>query len=100
MHLTFFKKMLNWRMNNSELIAKGSLKHFPPQHGVYVYQRELKGRSIVVMLNGNDRVQSIDLSFFKEVLPKSSAENIIDGRRINLNKKLTLDRRDIVILTF
>ena len=96
----FLRKVLNWRRENSELIAKGTLKHFPPQQGVYVYQRKLGEKSVVVLLNGNDRVQTIDLSLFREIIPHSNAVNILNGKTIDLSKNLTLNKRESIILSF
>jgi Glycosidases len=95
----FLRKILKWRKENGELIAKGDIKHFPPQNGVYVYQRKLGDNSIIVMLNGNDRSQTIDLSYFSEIISNNSAVNVIDGSIVNLDKELTLDKRGVLILS-
>lgn len=96
----FVKTVLNWRKANSQLIAQGTLKHFPPQKGVYVYQRKLGDKSVVVMINGRNQEQTLDLSIFKEILPKKSARNILDNKTINLDSPLHLNKRDILILEF
>ena len=36
----------------NEVIAKGQLKHFAPNKGVYVYERKYGDKSVVVFLNG------------------------------------------------
>ena len=38
----YMQKLLKWRKGN-EVIAKGKMKHFVPQNGVYVYARNLNG---------------------------------------------------------
>ncbi|MDE6337890.1 MAG: cyclomaltodextrinase C-terminal domain-containing protein, partial [Muribaculaceae bacterium] len=66
--LDFMKKVLNWRKGN-EVIAKGSLKHFMPYQGVYVYERKLGDRQVVVMMNGNDEPVTMDMEQTLEILP-------------------------------
>ena len=62
------KKLLQWRKGN-EVIAKGKLKHFAPNKGIYVYERKYGDKSVVVLLNGTDREQTINLDPYQEILP-------------------------------
>jgi len=48
----FMQKLLKWRQGN-EIIAKGKMKHYVPQNGVYVYERYLNDKSIVVFNEWN-----------------------------------------------
>ena len=49
----FMKKILLWRKNN-QVISKGSMIHFMPTNGIYVYRRSYNGQHVLVMMNGND----------------------------------------------
>jgi glycosidase len=96
----YMKKILNWRKGN-EVIAKGSLKHFAPINGVYVYERKYNGKSVVVILSGSDSEKTIDLATYKEILPKSQAKDIISENTINLSgETLTINPRGVFILEF
>lgn len=96
----YTRKLLNWRKGN-EVIAKGSLKQFVAQNGVYVYERKFNNKSIVVFLSGSDSEKTIELARYKEVLPKSEAKDVISGNIINLNQaNLTISPRNIMILEF
>ncbi len=96
----YMRKLLNWRKGN-DVIAKGSLKHFAPTNGVYVYQREYNGKSVVVFLSGTDEEKVIDLSAYKEVLPATQAKDIVSENIINLTgKTLTIKPRSVMILEF
>lgn len=95
----FCCKLLNWRRGN-EVIAKGSLKHFVIQKGVYVYERKYNGKSVVVFLNGTSEDKTIDLTPYTEVLPKNQSKDIISEKIINLDKSLTLSARQILLLEF
>lgn len=96
---SFLQKLLQWRKGN-EVIAKGKLKHFTPNKGVYVYERKYGDQSIVVFLNGNNKEQTIDLTTYREILPASSGHNILTDKKVELGEKLTLSSRDIWVISF
>lgn len=95
----FTRKLLNWRKGN-EVIARGSLKHYSLQNGVYVYAREYNGKSVVVILNGKNEPAEISLKGYYEVLPKSTVKDYISNKTIDLGNELSLDKRQILILEF
>ena len=95
----FIKKVLNWRKGN-EVIGKGTLKHFSINQGVYVYERKYNGKSVVVIMNGNDRKQDIPLKPYAEVLPKKQAKDMLSGKVVALDNQLTLGEREILVLEF
>ena len=92
-------RSLQWRKGN-EVIAKGQLKHFAPNKGVYVYERKYGDKSVVVFLNGNDREQTIDLVPYQEILPASSAFDLLTEKKVELKNELTLPSRGIYLLSF
>ena len=96
---SFLQKLLQWRKGN-EVIAKGKLKHFAPNKGVYVYERKYGDKSVVVFLNGNNREQVINLNDYQEILPAASAHSVLAGEKVNLANEMTLQSRGIVILSF
>ena len=96
----FMRKLLNWRKGN-EAIAKGTLKHFAPMNNVYVYERKFNDKSVVVMLNGLNSERTIELTQYKEVLPKNQAKDIISEKMINLGgETLTISPRGVLVLEF
>ena len=56
----FTQKILNWR-KNKDVIHTGKTKHYAPQDGVYVYFRYNENESLMVVLNNNDKEQTLDL---------------------------------------
>lgn len=96
---SFLQKLLQWRKGN-EVIAQGTLKHFSPRQGIYAYERKYGNQSVVVLLNGNNREQTIDLAPFQEILPRSSAYNVLTKEKNELGNELTLPSRGILILSF
>lgn len=95
----YLKNLLDWRKGN-EVIAKGSLKHFAPNNGVYAYERRLGDKSVVVFLNGSDEAKTIDLAYYNEIIPAKQANDIIGNKTIDLTTNLTLDSKGICILEF
>lgn len=95
----FTRQLLNWRKGN-QVIGKGSLKHYSIQNGVYVYQREFNGKSVVVFMNGTDDSKELDLTPCQEILPRENALDVLTGKNVNLSGKLCLDGRENLILNF
>lgn len=95
----FTRQLLNWRKGN-QVIGKGSLKHYSIQNGVYVYQREFNGKSVVVIMNGTDDSKELDLAPYQEILPRENALDVLTGKNVNLSGKLRLDERENLILNF
>ena len=95
----FTRRLLNWRKGN-QVIGKGNLKHYSIQNGVYVYQREFNGKSVVVIMNGTDDSKELDLTPYQEILPRENAFDVLTGKNVNLSGKLCLDGRENLILNF
>lgn len=95
----FTRQLLNWRKGN-QMIGKGSLKHYSIQNGVYVYQREFNGKSVVIIMNGTDDSKELDLAPYQEILPRENALDVLTGKNVNLSGKLCLDGRENLILNF
>lgn len=95
----FTRQLLNWRKGN-QVIGKGSLKHYSIQNGVYVYQREFNGKSVVIIMNGTDDSKELDLAPYQEILLRENALDVLTGKNVNLSGKLCLDGRENLILNF
>ena len=95
----FARRLLNWRKGNNA-IAKGTMKHFAIRNGCYVYAREYQGQLVTVIMNGTNTPQCLDLQHYQEVLPASTAYEVIQGKKVELGKKLQLGIRECLILDF
>ena len=94
----FISRLANWRRGN-EVISKGSLKHFMPENGVYVYQRSHKGKRVVVMMNGTDSENVIDGTIYREIMPEGTTlTDILSGEKITLAREMRLPARALYIL--
>ena len=94
----FISRLANWRRGN-EVISKGSLKHFMPENGVYVYQRSYKGKRVVVMMNGTDSENVIDGTIYREIMPEGTTlTDILSGEKITIDREMRLPARALYIL--
>lgn len=96
----FLSKLLNWRRGEArEVMAKGSLKHFVPSNGVYVYQRKLGDKEVVVLLNGKDSENEVSMKNTIEVLPLGKTLlNVVDGKKVTISEKMKFAPREVLIL--
>ena len=95
----FTRRLLNWRKGNS-VIGKGTLKHYSISQGVYVYQREFNGKSVLVVMNGTDSPKELNLTPYREILPTDKARDVLTGKQVNLGGKLALEGRENLVLEF
>ncbi len=96
--LAFMKKLLHWRKGN-DVIAKGSLKHFMPYQGVYVYERRLGDKQVVVMMNGNDTPVTMDMEQTLEILPYGTRKrDLLTGQDVVITEQMEFPARALYIL--
>ena len=94
----FTQKILNWR-KNKDVIHTGKTKHYAPQDGVYVYFRYNENESLMVVLNNNDKEQTLDLKRFNESLKGySTAKEALSGKEISLKTNLTVSAKSSMII--
>ena len=96
----FLSKILNWRRGPAnEVIARGRLKHFMPQHGIYVYTRTLGDKMVAVLLNGNDTDLTVDMDRTAEALPFGTTyTDAVTGSTVTIAPQMTFAPRQIMIL--
>lgn len=94
----FIQKLLQWRRGN-EPIARGSLKHFMPENGLYVYQRRSGDKEVTVILNGNDSPVTTTMERTLEILLYGSQRrDMLTGETITISPEMTFSPRQILIL--
>lgn len=94
----FLSKLLHWRRGN-EMIARGGMKHYVLQKGVYAYERYLGEKRMLVFMNGTSNNVEINLGRYSEsIMNKREWTDFISGRNISLEETLTLSPKEILIL--
>ena len=96
--IDFLSKLTTWRKGN-KVISEGSLKHFMPENGMYVYERRLGDRRAVVIMNGTDRQLSVDMSIYREILPSGiTLRDVITGEDFTVTPEIHFAPRALYIL--
>ncbi|MDE6190645.1 MAG: glycoside hydrolase family 13 protein [Muribaculum sp.] len=94
----FMAKLLNWRKGN-KVISEGSLKHFMPENGIYVYQRKLGDKDVIVMMNGNDSPVTTTMERTLEILPYGiTRRDMLTGDNVTITEEMTFPPRALYIL--
>ncbi len=94
----YISNILHWRKGN-DVIARGDMKHFIPQQGVYAYARSYEGKTVLVLLNGTDKVVELNMTPYAEVLNGATeGRDVVSGSAIVLSETLTLPARGNMIL--
>jgi glycosidase len=94
----YLKQLLNWRKSNP-VIANGKTLQFAPFNGLYVYFRYNKEKTIMVVMNKNDKDVSVDTKRFAEIIQgKTTAENIMTGEKQTLKDGITVKGKTALVL--
>lgn len=94
----FFQRLLQWRKGN-EVIARGDMTQFLVQQGVYAYARRYEGRTVLVLLNGNDTPTTLSLHPYKEVLGDAvEGRDVISERLVRLDGALKMEARGSLVI--
>ena len=96
----FLAKVLNWRKGKAnDVIANGTLKHFMPTNGIYLYERRLGDKQVIVMLNGNDNELLVEMDRYNEIMPiGTTMRDMLTGTSITIDDEMTFAPRAIYIL--
>lgn len=94
----YMKRLLNYRKNN-EVLQTGQLRHFIPQDGIYVYFRYDGSKTVMVLMNNNEEVKTLETARYNEFLQRfKSGRDIITNKIIADLTKLTLPAKSAVVL--
>ena len=96
----WLSRLLHWRQGN-DVIIKGKQTQFIPYKGIYVIARQYNGKTVLTILNGNHKQAEMQLDRYAEVIGNATAAcDVITGRAVKLDKKLSLKSRQTLILEF
>lgn len=81
----FTSKLFNWRKDNP-VIHTGKLKHYIPENGTYVYFRTNENKSVMVVINKNEKAFDLNLKRFAESISGFKAgKDVITGKEFDLS---------------
>ncbi|MBK9982892.1 MAG: glycoside hydrolase family 13 protein [Saprospiraceae bacterium] len=94
----FIHRILAWR-KGATAIQKGSLTHYVPESGVYVFFRYDKNEKVMVILNKNEKPVLLQLDRFRRMLGESTkGKEVITGKDIDLGDTLRLEQMGPLII--
>lgn len=94
----FVRTLLRWRRGN-KVIAKGKMKHFMVNEGVYVYERRLDDRNVVILMNGSSREVNLPLARYAEILKgKEMGKDILTGKPVLLQEEIILQPKEVLVI--
>lgn len=80
----YISSLNKWRKGSSA-IAKGTMRHFAPSNGVYLYERRDGDNRVVVVMNGRDETNEVDMSRYSEIAkPGDRYVDVLTGEEIEL----------------
>ena len=96
----WLSRLLHWRQGN-DVIVKGKQTQFIPYKGIYVVARQYNGKTVLTIINGNRKQAEMQLDRYAEVIgDATAARDVITGRTIKLDKKLSLKSRQAMIIEY
>ena len=94
----FVRKLLKWRQGQ-EVVHSGSLMHYVPIGGVYVYFRYNADETVMVILNKNANEVSLDLDRFDlRIDHHSTATDVIHDKTFDLGGSIMVPAWDVMVL--
>lgn len=96
----YLSRLLQWRRGEAnDVIAKGTLKHFMPQNGIYAYERRLGDKQVVVLLNGQSEPNTVTMERTVEILPYGKTmRDLVSGKDVTITEEMTFAPRQVMIL--
>jgi len=94
----YLQKLLQWR-KNSKAVTQGKLIHYAPRNGVYVYGRMKDNDTVLVILNGTNRDQTLQMDRFRDITgDHGSGRDVITSEVIDIKKTITIPAKIEYIL--
>ncbi|WP_312992538.1 glycoside hydrolase family 13 protein [Chryseobacterium flavum] len=94
----FTRKLLNWR-KGKDVIHSGRTKNYVPQNNVFTYFRYNGDESVMVIINNNEKDQTLDLKRFEESLKGfSRGKDVISEKEIAIQNNIIVPAKTPLII--
>lgn len=96
----WLSRLLHWRKGN-DVIVNGTQTQFCPHNGVYVIARRHEGKTVMLMLNGLDKENKVDVKRYAELIGTTAeASNVLTGEKINLTTDIPIPTHGTLLIEF
>jgi hypothetical protein len=91
-------KLMNWRKTKT-CLHDGSLVHFSPEAGTYVYFRMNSEGKVMVIFNKSDQAMSFECSsWYPDLIGYvHEARNVVTGETVNLGNVIVPARSSLIL---
>ncbi|MFT4202845.1 MAG: glycoside hydrolase family 13 protein [Chitinophagaceae bacterium] len=94
----YIATLANYRKNNS-VLQTGKLMQYIPQDGLYVYFRYNDNKTVIVIMNTNDKEWTLNTDRFRQRIGNyTSARNIATGEKLNNIKTIKIPSFTTLVL--
>ena len=94
----YMKKLLNWR-KGSKAVTSGKTLHFAPFNDIYVYFRYVEGEKIMVIMNRNEKMTTVDPKRFAEIIgANTKGIDIFSSSTIDITKLFEVPPKSTLVL--
>ncbi|MFC6101735.1 glycoside hydrolase family 13 protein [Olivibacter domesticus] len=94
----FMKRLGNYRKNNA-VLQTGRMMQFVPEGGIYVYFRYDDQKTVMVIMNTEDKSIKLETERFQEILKgRQKALDIISGKQYTDIREFSLKPKTTVVL--
>ncbi|MBK7213730.1 MAG: glycoside hydrolase family 13 protein [Bacteroidales bacterium] len=94
----YLSKLMNWRKGNLA-VQQGSLTHYVPEDGIYVYFRIKGDQTVMVIMNNNSKEKKVETKRFNENLKGfRRGKDVMDGSTIKDLDKIEIPAKSVRIL--
>ena len=96
----WLSRLLHWRKGN-DVIVNGTQTQFCPHNGVYVIAHRHEGKTVMLMLNGLDKENKVDVKRYAELIGTTAeASNVLTGEKINLTTDIPIPTHGTLLIEF
>jgi glycosidase len=94
----YMQKLLQWR-KTSIAVTQGTMIHYAPHNGIYVYGRIKDNHTVMVILNSALTDQSLKLDRFSDIIGKyTTGKDVITSATFPLNDTIIIPEKGQLIL--
>ena len=94
----YIQRLLQWR-KSSEAVTQGTMIHYMPKEGIYVYGRIKGDHTVLVMLNSSLKDQTVKMDRFSDITGKyTTGKDVISLKTFAINSSITIPAKGEYIL--
>jgi hypothetical protein len=83
----------------NEAVHFGKMTHYIPENNVYVYFRYTDNKTVMILMNNSNEIQTIKTARFQESVKAGiTGKDILSDLTFDISKEIILEPKSVVIL--